>query len=267
MGTGLLKIFLQCGVIPRVSLRMRPTTLPNPSFPRGESRLQHLESELQTACHRILMLEFELSRVVRQRPNRAEREWRDEFGERLQLLQQSTRDMEKTPGLTWQQYIGQIALALEEINFDIQRRASGLHAGGSDGYALSLALHQLAARTSHPGRLQCEAICTGIPPHLPPETCHYFFQIAQQAVRSAVRQAPEHIEIRVDGSARALTLSVEDNGDRPPGRPLHHDEILRSLQACAGHLRARLYVSSTTNGGTRVVCHQPLTSRGGNYIW
>ncbi len=218
-----------------------------------------LESQLRTAEHRVRALETELAQVIRHERRRVAQELHDGVGARLSTLQFTTRKLLEKNDRDLPRQIAEISQAIEEIGTEMQQVAHGISPWWIDGYSLSLALHQLAARTTHPGRLHCETICTGIPRHLPPADCLHFCRMAQEAVSNAIMHgSPRHIGIRMEGSARALTLTVEDNGAgfrscrTIPGRGM------RNLRARAAALNATLIFTTTPIGGIRMVCRKRL---------
>jgi signal transduction histidine kinase len=126
---------------------------------------------------------------------------------------------------------------------------------------LTIALRQLADRSTIPGRVQCvfegEDFSTG----LKPEHEHELLRIAQEAVSNAVRHAdPSLVRIRMTDEPSHWALSVEDDGVGMD----HHVELasgegfgLISMRQRAGAIGGEWQINSEQGTGTRVSVRLP----------
>jgi signal transduction histidine kinase len=96
----------------------------------------------------------------------------------------------------------------------------------------------------------------GEPPRLPAEQAAQVFRIAQEALQNALRHASaEHIEVRLEGGAGVLVLSVADDGcgfDVTPRAVRGRRLGLTSMEERAAELGGVLEIVSVAGEGTRV---------------
>jgi signal transduction histidine kinase len=126
---------------------------------------------------------------------------------------------------------------------------------------LSLALAQLAERSTVTGRAKVsfegEAIATG----LPPEHEHALLRIAQEAVSNAVRHAhPKSVRIVLQEEQKDWELGVIDDGEGMTDLPEHHANQgfgLTNMRERAHAIGGYLLLESAPGAGTRIRVRLP----------
>jgi signal transduction histidine kinase len=126
---------------------------------------------------------------------------------------------------------------------------------------LSLALAQLADRSTVTGRVKCsfegEALATG----LPPEHEHALLRIAQEAMSNAVRHAhPKTVRVMLTEEPRDWELAVIDDGDGMSDLPEHHAQQgfgLTNMRERAHAIGGFLLLESAPGAGTRIRVRLP----------
>jgi signal transduction histidine kinase len=126
---------------------------------------------------------------------------------------------------------------------------------------LSLALAQLAERSTVTGRVKCsfegEAVATG----LPPEHEHALLRIAQEAVSNAVRHAhPKTVRILLTEEAKDWELAVIDDGEGMSDLPEHHAQQgfgLTNMRERAHAIGGYLLLETAPAAGTRIRVRLP----------
>jgi signal transduction histidine kinase len=126
---------------------------------------------------------------------------------------------------------------------------------------LSLALAQLAERSTVTGRVKCsfegEAVATG----LPPEHEHALLRIAQEAVSNAVRHAhPKTVRILLTEEAKDWELAVIDDGEGMSDLPEHHAQQgfgLTNMRERAHAIGGYLLLETAPTAGTRIRVRLP----------
>ena len=123
---------------------------------------------------------------------------------------------------------------------------------GADG--LAAALEDLTAPAADLG-LETSVSVTGVD-GVPDEIIALVWRVAQEAVRNATRHAhASRLDVRVAGSAGAVTLEVVDDGrgfDRAEPAPHRRHFGLRGLASLVADAGGRLDVTTAPGEGTTV---------------
>jgi len=103
----------------------------------------------------------------------------------------------------------------------------------------------------------------GAPLPLPDESLNHLLRIGQEALTNALRHADaSHIDLTIAYEARAVTLTVHDNGRGfvpAQARSAEHGHFgLLGMRERARHLHASFALESEPGQGTRVSVHVPL---------
>ncbi|HEX5046467.1 MAG TPA: GAF domain-containing sensor histidine kinase [Gammaproteobacteria bacterium] len=126
---------------------------------------------------------------------------------------------------------------------------------------LELALRQLAARSTVPGRMTSTFEGGGLATGLPPEHEHELLRIAQEAVSNAVRHGkPQTVRLAMLDEETHWVLSVADDGcglQQPPELSAQEGFGLASMRERAHAIGGEWHIDSALGAGTRVSVRLP----------
>jgi signal transduction histidine kinase len=145
-------------------------------------------------------------------------------------------------------------LAREGLS-EARRSVKALRFEQAQSAGLEIALRQLAARSSIPGRVNCTFEGGDLSPGLSPEHGHELLRIAQEAVSNAVRHAhPNIVRITLTDEPTHWALSVADNGIGMKTQTESSSEGfgLTSMRQRAVAIGGEWHIDSESGAGTRV---------------
>src|SRR5262249_33249180 len=133
--------------------------------------------------------------------------------------------------------------------------ARGLFSSELEGEGLLPALDMLAKRTARDYGIQCQFLNdTNL--FIPPDKCTQLYWIAREAVNNAITHAkPSRIQIRLQKSGDALTLSILDDGPGLKDGDVASDSIGLQVMARRAELAGgNLVIGQSELGGAVVTC-------------
>lgn len=127
----------------------------------------------------------------------------------------------------------------------------------ADRVGLAL-VDELAERTRAAGVPVRVTVC-GQPPELPAEVDQAGYRLVQEALTNVARHAgPATAEVRVEYAPARLTVSVTDDGQATPGRPVTPGVGLRGMRERVTGLGGTLHAAHRDGGGFAVRATFPL---------
>jgi PAS domain S-box-containing protein len=149
-----------------------------------------------------------------------------------------------------------LAKGIESALEQVRKLSKGLVPVEVNAEGLSLALNELAARTSRDTRVRCEFECSKAVPVENNETATHLFCIAQEAVANALKHAAcRHILISLEKKEGEIVLRVRDDGNGIPRAAWQSDGMgLKTMQYRASLIGGTLSVAGLKRRGTLVTC-------------
>ena len=161
--------------------------------------------------------------------------------------------------------IGQLAEAARAAYADVREGILGLRTSlpGDRGFQAALAdyLHQWQAQSG----VAVELVTTmDEPPRLAPSAEVQLLRIVQEALANVRKHArADHAEVRMDRAGDTLVVTIVDDGagvaESAPPREGGPRFGLATMRERAEAIGGTFAIDSTTEGGTRVTVHVPLT--------
>ncbi len=158
--------------------------------------------------------------------------------------------------------LDQIILLLREAISQTRLLARGLVPIIDDPDALRIALGELAARMSSPGRVRCRLDCASAVPISDPAVAGHLYRMTQEAVNNAVKHGgASEIVIRLEQKGGRPWLRVSDNGKGLPKAGGRGPGVgLRVMGHRARVIGAELTVASKRDSGVTITCAFPPVS-------
>ncbi len=152
-----------------------------------------------------------------------------------------------------------VVLLLREAVSQTRQLARGLVPIIDDPDALRIALAELAARMSSPGRVVCRLECASSIPIKDPAIAGHLYRISQEAVNNAVKHGrASEILIRLEQRGGRPWLRISDNGKGLPKTTDRGAGVgLRVMSHRARVIGAELAIASRREAGVTVTCAFP----------
>lgn len=231
---------------------------------RLETRAEEHQRQTEQTEQELRRLSHQLVRAQEDERRSISRELHDEVGQMLTALRMELSNLEQLHahnGSQFQEHLeASRRIAVQALNA-VRDLAMGLRPSILDDLGLAPALEWQAREFSRRSGVPVAVRIQGNLDHLPDLFGTSVYRIVQEALTNCARHArPSEIEIRLDGSPEALSLTVKDDGigfepELVPGKGLG----LIGIEERVRELGGKLVISSKPGKGTELQVSIPLS--------
>jgi two-component system, chemotaxis family, CheB/CheR fusion protein len=152
-----------------------------------------------------------------------------------------------------------LAAGLERTLEQVRRLSRGLVPVEIDAESLTLALRDLAERTSRDSGVRCDFDGDKPAQVANKEVATHLYRIAQEAVTNALKHgSPRHVQLSLEDDENRILLVIRDDGAGMPSTDWKTRGMgLKTMRYRAALLGATLSVTPAPSGGTLVTCYLP----------
>ncbi|MEM9417955.1 MAG: PAS domain S-box protein [Planctomycetota bacterium] len=178
----------------------------------------------------------------------------------INMLSESLRRRLESQNIPEAERVAELAGMVGQANSEVRRLISGLSSERINPDELETALESLAERSEIVHQIPVTFHCRRTPDELNEEAANHLLFIAQEATHNAAKHAQASaIEIILDQTDDALTLSVKDDGVGIPPVPERSSPPdsglgLSIMRYRAEAIGATMTINSYPDAGTTVVC-------------
>jgi signal transduction histidine kinase len=224
------------------------------------NRKQAEEERLELSGRLIDMQEKERSRLAR--------ELHDDFNQRLAVLaidlERAAQTIADSP-VEASQRLHELWNRASEIGTDLHSLSHRLHSSTLESLGLVLGVSSLCTEFAEQNEIQVDFTNENVGRSVPSDIALCLFRVAQEGLRNVKRHSgASRAEVRLEGSERAISLSISDKGVGFDSHTLRAGASLgiRSMQERLRLLGGHFEIRSQPGNGTMIHVSIPLRAHG-----